>query len=88
MPDPASTTMSCPEADLIPRQVVLPPKRMVDGPGTGREPRHPQMLIFMSVSLHAVMRAPVMIISLTGTPPKVYLLKVNMFKPLSRSQAI
>src|SRR2546423_13895953 len=42
MPEPASRTISSPSA-RISMQLVLPPKRTVSGPGTGIDPRTPQI---------------------------------------------
>src|SRR5215470_19047692 len=42
IPEPASNTISSPSA-RISMQLVLPPYRTVPGPGTGIEPRTPQI---------------------------------------------
>ncbi len=49
MPVPASRISSSPLAVSTEMQVVLPPYRTVDGPGTGSEPRVPQNLMIIAL---------------------------------------
>src|SRR5690348_2854979 len=50
MPVPASRASSEPSERVTPTQEVLPPYRMVSGPGDGIEPRVPQSLTFISAA--------------------------------------